>query len=162
MAITKARKKEILDRLESINKDSKTVVFVGFNGLTVSDSTAMRNTLRDQGVGYFVAKKTLIGRVLGAGYEGSMPTLDGEVALAYSEDPTLPAQQIREFEKKFKDKVAILGGVFAGAYKNREEMTEIAAIPALPVLRGMFVNVINSPIQGLAVALGQIAAKKGA
>ena len=39
-------------------------------------------------------------------------------------------------------------------------MTEIASIPALPVLRGMFVNVINSPIQGLAVALNQIAEKK--
>ena len=29
-----------------------------------------------------------------------------------------------------------------------------------PVLRGMFVNVINSPIQGLVIALDQIAQKK--
>ncbi len=54
----------------------------------------------------------------------------------------------------------ILGGVFDGVYKSKEEMTEIASIPSLQTLRGMFVNVINSPIQGLAVSLNQIAEKK--
>jgi hypothetical protein len=39
-------------------------------------------------------------------------------------------------------------------------MKAIATIPPVPVLRGMFVNVINSPIQRMAIALGQIAAKK--
>src|SRR3990167_7338986 len=33
-------------------------------------------------------------------------------------------------------------------------------IPSLQTLRGMFVNVINSPIQGLAIALDAIAKKK--
>jgi len=40
-------------------------------------------------------------------------------------------------------------------------MNEIANIPSLDVLRGMFVNIINSPIQRTAIALGQIAEKKG-
>ena len=39
-------------------------------------------------------------------------------------------------------------------------MMEIAMIPALPVLHGKFVNIINSPIQRLVIALGQIAGKK--
>ena len=39
---------------------------------------------------------------------------------------------------------------------------EIATIPSLQTLRGMFVNVINSPIAGLAVALKAIADKRGA
>ena len=39
-------------------------------------------------------------------------------------------------------------------------MIEIASIPSLHVLRGMFVNAINSPIQGLVVALNGIADKK--
>jgi hypothetical protein len=41
-------------------------------------------------------------------------------------------------------------------------MTAIATIPPVPVLRGMFVNVINSPIQGLVIALDQIREKKAA
>jgi ribosomal protein L10 len=41
-------------------------------------------------------------------------------------------------------------------------MNAIALIPSVPVLRGMFVNVINSPIQGLVIALDKIAEKKAA
>ena len=41
-------------------------------------------------------------------------------------------------------------------------MISIATIPPLQVLRGMFLNVINSPIQRFAIALGQIAESKGA
>jgi large subunit ribosomal protein L10 len=137
-------------------------VFVGFNGLSVAESTAMRNKLREEGVNYFVAKKTLIKRALGDAYEGSLPDLEGEVALAYSADEIAPAQNIKAFGKEYEDRVSILGGVFAGAYKNKEEMTEIASIPSLLVLRGMFVNVINSPIQGLVISLNQIAEKKSA
>ena len=32
-------------------------------------------------------------------------------------------------------------------------------IPPMPVLRGMFVNIVNSPIQGLVIALDQITEK---
>jgi len=160
MAITKDKKKEILAKLESIKNDSKSLVFVGFKGLGVSDATAMRRKLREEGVGYFVAKKTLMHRVLDGAFAGDVPALNGEVAVAYSEDAIAPAQNIRAFEKQYADRVAILGGVFEGAYKNKEEMTEIASIPALPVLRGMFVNVINSPIQGLVIALNQVAEKR--
>ena len=41
-------------------------------------------------------------------------------------------------------------------------MNAIATIPPVPVLRGMFVNVINSPIQGFVIALDQIREKKSA
>lgn len=162
MAITKAKKQEIIGKVSAIKDEAKTLVFVGFGGVTVGETTAMRNTLREEGVGYLVAKKTLMRRGLQGAYEGEMPEMDGEVALAYSTDPIAPAQNVQAFAKQYGDRVTILGGVFEGMYKNKEEMTEIASIPSLQVLRGMFVNVINSPIQGLAVALDQIAEKKSA
>lgn len=163
MAISKEKKQQILGKLEEIVKDSETLVFAGFRGLPVADTTAMRKTLREQSVGYFVAKKTLMKRALdGASFSGDLPELDGEVALVYGEDAIAPAQGIREFEKQYGENISILGGVFSGVYKTKEEMTEIASIPALPVLRGMFVNVINSPIQGLVIALNAVAEKKSA
>lgn len=160
MAITKEKKEEILARLETIKADAKSIVFVGFKGLTVGDTSAMRKKLREEGVEYFVAKKTLMQRVFGEAFEGDMPSLEGEVALAYSTDAILPAQNIRAFEKQFADQIAILGGVFEGVFKDKAAMTEIASIPSLDVLRGMFVNVINSPIQGLVIALNGLAEKK--
>ena len=160
MAVTKAKKEEILTKLKSIKESAQSIVFVGFKGLTVSDTSKMRKKMREDGVGYLVAKKTLMNRVFKDGYTGEMPTFDGEVAIAYSEDPILPAQNVRTFEKQFADQIAILGGVFEGAFKNKAEMTEIASIPSLQVLRGMFVNVLNSPIQGLVVGLNALAEKK--
>ena len=160
MAITKAKKEEILTKLEGIKKDSDSIVFVNFTQMEGNDVTAMRKKLRDEGVGYFVAKKTLVARAFDGAFEGEVPQLDGEIALAYSTDAIAPAQNVKEFSGKFKDKISIVGGVFQGVYKSREEMTEIASIPPLQVLRGMFVNVINSPIQGLVLGLNAIAEKK--
>lgn len=162
MAITKEKKQNILTRLDSIKADSAAVVFVRFNAMTGHDMTAMRQTMREEGVGYFVAKKTLIKRSFGDAFEGTMPDLDGEIAVAYATDAIAPAQQIKAFATAHKDKINIVGGVFQGVYKDQAEMTDIASIPALPVLRGMFVNVINSPIQGLVLGLNAIAGKKSA
>ena len=162
MAITKAKKETILEKLDGVKTDAASIVFVKFNGMTVQDSTKMRADLRDRGVGYFVAKKTLMKRSFDGTFEGELPQLDGEIAVAYSTDAIAPAQSIKEYAGKYKENLAIVGGVFQGVYKDAAEMTEIASIPALPVLRGMFVNVINSPIQGLVLGLNAIADKKSA
>lgn len=160
MAITKTKKEEILNKLEGVKNDADSIVFVKFNGMAVADSTAMRAQLREEGVGYFVAKKTLMKKAFDGAFEGVMPELEGEIAVAYSADAITPAQKIKEFAGKHKDNLAIAGGVFQGVYKDAAEMTEIASIPPLQVLRGMFVNVINSPIQGLVLGLNAIAEKK--
>jgi large subunit ribosomal protein L10 len=162
MAITRDKKQTILSKLDGVKTDAASIVFVKFNGMAVTDSTKMRADLRDKGVGYYVAKKTLMKRAFDGQFEGELPELEGEIALAYSVDAIAPAQSIKEYTTKYKNNLAIVGGVFQGVYKNAEEMTEIASIPALPVLRGMFVNVINSPIQGLVLGLNAIAGKKSA
>lgn len=162
MAITKTKKEEILSKLEGVKNDSESIVFVKFNGMTVADTTAMRAKLREEGVSFFVAKKTLMKRAFDGTFEGEMPELEGEIAVAYSTDAIAPAQNIKAFAGQFKENIAIAGGVFQGVYKDAAEMTEIASIPPLPVLRGMFVNVINSPIQGLVLGLNAIADKKSA
>ena len=160
MAITKAKKQDILAKLETVRDSSESIVFVHYKGLTVANTTAMRKELREKGVGYFVAKKTLMKKAFGTTFTGEMPNLDGEIAVAFSTDAIAPAQSIKEFSGKFKDNLAIVGGVFQGVFKSKEEMVEIASIPPLQTLRGMFVNVINSPIQGLVISLDAIAQKK--
>ncbi len=161
MAITKAKKQDIVGKIEESLKNAVSVVFVRFNKITVADTSAMRKSLKGEGVGYYVAKKTLLKRVLEKmGYTGELPNLEGEVALAWSnDDATAPARGVHEHGKKLPG-LSILGGVFQGAYQDAVQMKAIATIPSLPVLRGMFVNVINSPIQGLVVALDKIREQK--
>jgi large subunit ribosomal protein L10 len=162
MAITKDKKKSILEKLDGI-KNSESVVFVNFKGLPVFETTTMRRELSKSDVAYYVAKKTLVKKAFTeAGIEGDMPNLEGELAVVYGNDATGPAREIFAFQKKYDGKVSILGGIFEHKFMDKIQMEEVAKIPSMHVLRGMFVNVINSPIQGFAVAIKAIADKKTA
>lgn len=166
MAITKKQKSEIIDKVKEIVAKGKSIVFVNFHGLTVAGVNELRRNLRAKDVGYYVAKKTLIKRAFyGAPITGVLPELDGEVAVAYlsgqdGEDVLAPVKEIYDFHKKNTEVIKIIGGVFEGAYAEAEKMLALAKIPGREVLLGQFVNVINSPIQGLVIALDAIAKKK--
>lgn len=161
MAISKQKKGEIVEKLEKALKGAKSLVFVNFHGLKVSDTTALRRELKSEGVSYQVSKKTLTKRVLDSEkFTGTQPELTGELAMAWGEDEIAPARGVYNFAKKFPEALKILGGVFGGKYMTGAEMTEIASIPSIEVLRGKFANIINSPIQRFAIALGEVAKKK--
>ncbi|MDO8566648.1 MAG: 50S ribosomal protein L10 [bacterium] len=164
MAISKNKKSEILVKLTGAFKEASSIVFVGFSKLTVKDASRLRTELSQAGVRYYVAKKTLLRLALKErGYVGEAPDLPGEVAVAWTvadADITAPARSVHEFGKKLKGAIALLGGVFEGAFADAQKMIGVATIPPMPILRGMFVNVINSPIQGLVRALDQISKKK--
>ena len=161
MAITRAKKGEVLEKLKGAFKDAASVVFVNFKGLTVGNTSEMRRELRKEGVSYSVAKKSLTRRALeDQKFEGEAPELPGELALAWGEDLVAPSRGVYTFVKKFPENLNILGGIFSGRYMTKAEIEGIATIPPTPVLRGMFVNIINSPIQRFAIALNEIAKKK--
>ncbi len=161
MAITKEKKIEIVGKVEDIIKKGKSLVFVNFHGLTVAGINELRRLLQSKGMGYYVAKKTLIRRAFDkAKIEGEMPELDGEVAIAYGEDALAPIKEIYDFHKKNAEVIKIIGGVFEGAFAPAEKMLTLAKIPSREVLYAQFLNVINSPIQGLVIGLDTIAKKK--
>lgn len=160
MALTKLKKQAVIESFADIIKNSKTLVFVKFDKLSVFDSNRLRREMRANNSGIKVAKKRLLIRALNeAGFKGELPQLDGEILVAFSSDELAPAQKIYEFQKSTKDRVSIVGGVFEGTFMNQSEMMSIATIPSIDGLRGMFVNVINSPIQRFAIVLDQISKK---
>ena len=161
MPIQKAKKEEIVKRVKDILDSSKGLVFVKFHQLPVSETGEMRKELRSNSLGYYVAKKTLVKRALAdLGIKGEQPNFEGELAIVYGMDQLAPAREIYNFQKKLDKRVSILGGIFDGEYKNKEEMEAIATIPSKETLYAMFLNVINSPIQGFVIALNAIADKK--
>lgn len=161
MAITRQKKEEIVDKLKGAIQEAKSLVFVNFKGLNVAQANEMRRALSGEGVYYSVTKKSLTHRVLDSEkFDGEKPELEGELAMAWGEDLVAPAREIYTFQKKFPEGLKILGGVFEGKYMSKMEMEEIATIPSLQVLRGKFVNIINSPIQRTAIALNEIAKAK--
>lgn len=163
MAKTKEQKGQIIDTLATSFKDATSTVFVHFRGVNVADETAMRRALRADNVKYTVAKKTLIKRALEQlGLEHSSISLDGEVAAAYGggDDATAAARLVHDFGKKLANRVQILGGIFEGKIVDKAAMEEIATIPSMQGLRGMFANVINSPRSRFAIVLNAVAGTK--
>lgn len=162
MALTKKEKSEVFATFQKIVADASSMVFLHISGISVNDTNELRSQLRSQGGGYKVAKKTLLRKALSESpIAGTLPELaGGELAVAYASDLIAPAREVFQFKKKFNDAITVVGGVFEGKYIDATEAKAIAEIPAPQVLRGMFVNVINSPIQGLVVALDKIAEKK--
>lgn len=161
MPITLDKKKELVATLEKALKGANSVVFVKFDKLKVADVNTLRRSLQAEKVGYQVAKKTLLKRALSTHkITGDLPEVPGQLAIAYGEDLLSPAREVFAFQKGHKDNVSIVGGVFEGKYMNATEMMSIATIPPLQTLRAMFVNLINSPIQRMAVVVNAIAEKK--
>ncbi len=161
MALKKEKKVELVKEFSDILGNAESVVFVSFNKLLVADSNKMRRELQKEGVLYKVTKKTLLKRALDTrGITGTMPELEGEIAIATGTDLIAPARGVYSFQKDHKDNLSIVGGIFEGRYMSASEMMSIATIPPLQVLYAQFVNLINTPIQQFAVAIDQIAKSK--
>jgi large subunit ribosomal protein L10 len=163
MAISKDKKRAIIAKLTDAFKEATSIAFVGFTKLTVKDVSRVRTELTKSGVKYYVAKKTLIRRALAErGYTGEVPALPGEVAVVWTSgaDVIAPARGAHEHGKKLKGALTLLGGMFEGAFLDAVKMTEIATIPSLETLRGMFANIINSPRARFAIALSEVAKTK--
>ena len=155
MPKTRKQKEESVSTLRKTLDGAASLVFVGFTKLKVADERQLRKNLRESGVSYTVAKKTLLKRAI----EG-LGELPGQVALAWGSDPVMPAKGIAEFGKKHEGTISILGGIFEGKLVDATKMKEIALIPDRQTLLGMLANVLSSPMRGLAISLDALAKQK--
>jgi large subunit ribosomal protein L10 len=147
MAITKNKKEEIISELVAGLKTAEGAAFVAAKGMTANEMTKIRRELRANGVSYMVAKKTLIKRACAdAGVTGEISDLPGEIAIAWSADPIASAKSVYSFAKmkENKDRLAIVGGIYNGAFLDKKGALEMATIPSYKELQGKFVGVLNA------------------
>jgi large subunit ribosomal protein L10 len=150
------------------------VVLVDYQGMDVARSTDLRRRSREAGVEFVVAKNTLTKRAANeAGVEDLSEYLVGPTALAFSGDPVASAKLMAEFA----DQVAsftLKGGLLEGGrVLNQVDVVALSRLPGREQLLAQVVGSISSPltglvtvlnntIQGLVIALNQIAEQKGA
>ena len=175
--LQKSKKEEIIKDLEEVIKRSKSLVFLNFHGMKVSDETRLRSDLRNVGVNYKVSRKTLLARALKGKAQGEIPELAGEIAIAYlptgqtdlsaealakegSKDATTTPREIYNFQKTHKGLLNILGGIFEGKFIGGTRMMELAMIPTKEVLLSKLAFLLKSPLQRLALAVNEVAKKK--
>ena len=170
MPLLKSKKEEMIKDIEKAVKESESVVFMNFHGISAGDETVLRRDLRNQNVAYRVSRKTLLKRALSGKAEGELPELSGEVAIAYlsrqsnasadGADQIAPAREIYNFQKSHKGILNILGGIFEGKFIGGEKMMEIAMIPSREILLSKLAFLLKSPMQRLALAVNEVAKGK--
>jgi len=147
--LTKEQKKKIIEDLTDRIKRQKVLVFTDFRGLKVGETRDLRKKLREAGMEYKVAKKTLIKLAL----EKAKKVVDilqfkSSVALVFGyNDPILPAKIISGFSKEH-NKLKILGGLMDDKILTFEDIRELALIPSKNELLAKLVGSIQAPIRG--------------
>lgn len=161
MALTRAKKAELIDIYTDALKNSKSAVYVKFKGLSVNETGTLRSQLFSENIRYSVVKKTLWKRATDAvGIKGEAPVTGEELAVVHGDDLLSPARLAYEFSKTHKDTFAIVGGIFDGQFKSQSEMLSIATIPPREVLLSQLAYLLKSPMQRIAIAVSEVAKTK--
>lgn len=157
MPKNKIQKQEILRNLSEKFKKSKSVVFAGFNALSVKDNEKLRDQLRSENSEYYVAKKTLMNIAFKDKIEElNVRSLDGKLAAIFSYGDEVAAAKILGNFRKDKDKEArvfFLGGILENKLLSQSEIEAVSKLPSKQELYGRLVGTMNAPISGFVNAL---------
>ncbi len=124
----RAGKQAALTELEGVFETSGAVVVTHYTGLSVAELTKLRTKLMEQGGRLKVVKNRIAKIALsGKGGDAATDLFKGQVAIAYAEDPTVPAKATTEFAKE-NDKLKLVGAVMGA------EVMDVAGVEALAKL----------------------------
>jgi large subunit ribosomal protein L10 len=154
MAVSKAKKSEILENLKTLIKDSKSVGFTSNSGLSVDDITELRVSLREANSTITLAKKTLIKIAFKDvhGVELSDDLLPGQIAMVCSNDDAIAGLgKVNAYMKKDEDdKMVWTGSFLDGDFQDADTTKKLAGMPSRETLLGRLLGSMQSPVSGLA------------
>lgn len=146
----RAQKAEAVAELNATFNEVGVVVVTRNLGLTVAQSTVLRNKMREAGATYKVSKNKLAKIALGGtDYLSLGDLLTGPVGLASSVDPVAAAKVVIDFAKT-NDKLEIVGGAMGTTVLDAEGVKALASMPSLDELRAKIVGLIVAPATKLA------------
>ncbi|HWH23361.1 MAG TPA: 50S ribosomal protein L10 [Candidatus Limnocylindria bacterium] len=170
---TEAKRATVADLKEALSGGGATIV-ADYRGLTVADISAVRRSLRAEGISYRVVKNRLAKIAASeAGREELNALLDGPTALAMGgEDEVALAKGFMEAVRPFRT-VTVRGGLIGNQPVDADAISRLASLPGREVLLaklagGMVAPVATlaslfaAPLRNLGYALAQLAEQKAA
>ncbi|BAV66105.1 50S ribosomal protein L10 [Sphingobium cloacae] len=144
------QKAEVVSALNAHLAEVGVVVVTRNLGMTVAQSTDLRQKMRDAGATYKVTKNRLAKIALeGTDYTGISDLLTGPVALASSADPVAAAKVVVDFAKT-NDRIEIVGGAMGETVLDANGVKALASMPSLDELRAKIVGLLVAPATKLA------------
>lgn len=150
MAVTRAQKEAIYQKLQECFSKATAVYFTEFTGLTVHEISELRQKLREENSEMYVAKKTLIRKAADeAGYK-DIPdeSMAGPVAAVFAyEDQVSPAKAVHTFLKS-KEELSLIGALMDQKIMSKGEALQLAQLPSRLELLAKLVGSMQAPISG--------------
>ena len=154
--------------------ESEAIFAVDYRGITVAQVAELRAKLREADATFKVVKNSLTERAAQqAGVDTLNEFLSGPTALTFVRgDAATAAKAIADYGRSIQ-MLPFKGGLMDGTTLDVDQIRALSRLPSREVLYGQLVGVIASPVSGLvrtlnallggiAVALGQVQAKKEA
>jgi large subunit ribosomal protein L10 len=149
----RTQKSEVVTTLNATFAEIGVVVVTRNLGMTVAQSTDLRQKMRDAGASFKVTKNKLAKIALkDTQYEQISDLLTGPVALATSADPVAAAKVAIDFAKT-NDKLEIVGGAMGAMLLDAEGVKALASMPSLDELRAKIIGLIQAPATKLATVI---------
>jgi large subunit ribosomal protein L10 len=152
--------------------ESEAIFAVDYRGITVAQVAELRAKLRESDATFKVVKNSLTERAADqSGAEALKDYLSGPTALTFVRgDVATAAKAVADYARATQ-LLPFKGGLMEGAPIDVDQIRSLSRLPSREVLYGQLVGVVASPIGGLvrslggligglAVALGQVNAKK--
>jgi large subunit ribosomal protein L10 len=167
------QKTQVVEQIAAQIGAAEAIYAVDYRGLTVGQAAQLRSNLRDVDASFRIVKNTLTLRAADkAGAESLKPLVEsGPTALTFVQgDPALAAKALDTFARQAQV-LELKGGVLDGRALGVDELRSLARLPGRDQLNAQLAGVVASPLTGLvrglgallsgvAIALGQIQAKR--
>ena len=144
------QKTDLVKNLRNTFENSASVVVVHCVGLTVAESTDLRNKMRDDGCYFKVTKNKITQLALkDTKYQHMDKMFNGPTAIGSSKDPVLAAKVLVNFAKE-NEKLVIVGGGLEDKPLSKNDVEALAKLPSLNDLRGKLVGLLQAPASKIA------------
>ena len=146
------RKKETIDEISSIVKNSTSFIAFEYQGLTVSETMELRKKLREKNAELKIYKNTLVNRALKSLDIDLDADLNGPKAFAFGDDAIAPVKVLNDFSKTHPA-LELKVGIVDGNITRIEMLKELASIPSKEALLTMFAGGLIEHVRNLAICL---------
>ncbi len=150
MALSKAKKAEVVDEVASLLNSSKLTVIAKYAGTSVKSMQQLRQAAQADGTQIRIVKNRLVKRALASNDRFkavNSSLLTGQLLYAFnSEDEVAPAQSLANFAKS-QPQIEFVGGINAdGQVLSDDEVKVLASLPSKDQLRAQLAGTIAAPI----------------
>ncbi|HXG76961.1 MAG TPA: 50S ribosomal protein L10 [Gaiellaceae bacterium] len=145
-------KEQVVEELAAQLREAETLIVADYRGLTNKQLESLRDELLGHGARFRIVKNTLTRRAAEqAGADALLVLLEGPTAIAFIEsggDPAAVAKALAATARE-TNVLELRGGVLEGKTLSAAEVTELATLPPVDVLRSQLVGAIVAPLTQL-------------